>query len=95
MLLLGHLQVPHRGDRHQWVALPHHRDHRLLQHRAVHLNQVDLTQGLILVSQEVALPHQDLLWEALSHHHKAIQAIQVRIRAMVDLPGPILELRHI
>jgi len=88
VLLLYHLQVPHRGDRHQWVAHPHHRDHQLLQH------QVALTQGLILVSQEVALPHQDLLWVALSHHHKAIQAIQVHIRAMVDHLDPILELHH-
>jgi hypothetical protein len=52
------------------------------------------TQDLILVCQEVAHPHQDLLWEALSHHHKAIQAIPVLILAMADLPDLILGLHH-
>jgi len=91
VLLLCHLQVPHRGD-----PLPHHRDHQLLQHRAAHLHLVAPTQDLILVwRQEVAHPLQDLLWEALvGHHHKAIQAIPVLILAMAAPQDLILELPH-
>ncbi len=92
MLLLCHLQVPHRGD-----PLPHHRDHHLQQHRAVAHPYLEApTQDPILVwRQEVAHPHPDLLWEALvGHHHKAIQAIPVLILAMAALQDLILELPH-